>query len=322
MPGPRRRSPAFILTAAQQELVVRNIGLVGVHLRNRVHIPRQPWRRRERADLFQVGCLALVRAAGRYDAARDGAFAPFALQRIRGAVFTAIYEHFATIRVPVKVVVGARREAAVHGRGSRPRLPVVRQFTETETSSMAASRCQYSRSPGEPTIRECVRLRFQRAVTAAIDGLRSHKWKRADAGEIIAAVASDRLLMSPDDDRVTVRELAARLHVSCGRIGEYERMLREAVKHHLACDPQLPRLLAFAREDRCGMDGPLTADRREMLISEEQQALSLRLRSMAHGERTELLYRLICDSGAKPDDVILNLHRLSVWRELPAAAAE
>ena len=54
------------LTEEQRQLVTRHIGLVGVHLRTRVPTPYQPTRDREREDLFQEGCIALVKAARRY----------------------------------------------------------------------------------------------------------------------------------------------------------------------------------------------------------------------------------------------------------------
>ena len=96
--------------------------------------------------------------------------------------------------------------------------------------------------------------------------------------------------------------------------------LDEAVRGRLACDPQLPSLLHFAHEDRSGMDSRLTPDRREILIREEQQALTERLTSMPRPQQTELLYRLVQESGADPDEVILNLHRLSLCREIHTAA--
>ena len=61
------RVASSALSADQQALVARNLGLVGLHLRNRVPTPRQPMRQREYEDLFQEGCLALIRAAiGRF----------------------------------------------------------------------------------------------------------------------------------------------------------------------------------------------------------------------------------------------------------------
>ena len=218
-----------------------------------------------------------------------------------------------------KVVVRARREWAAHGEASRLRLPVVHQLSNTAASLLPAPSQPDLCSSHEPTIRQCVRFRFEQAVAVAVDEFRSRRWKRRDGGEIIAILASDRFLTSPGADRVTIRELAARLHISSGRITDYEKMLREAVKRHLACDPQLPRLLDFAREDRSGMDGRLTPERREMLLREGQQALNSRLTSMAHQQRAELRYRLFRDSGAEPDDVVLDLHRLSICREMPAS---
>ena len=106
--GPAAALP--VLTPEQQSLVSANIGLVGVHLRNRVPTPRQPTRQREYEDLFQEGCVALARAASSYDASQHGSFAAYALPRIRGAIHAALYEYFTTIRVPTRACKNAKRD--------------------------------------------------------------------------------------------------------------------------------------------------------------------------------------------------------------------
>lgn len=61
-----------VLAKEQQALVDTNLGLVGVHLAHHVPTPKCPTRERERDDLFQVGGLALVRAAFSYHADEHG----------------------------------------------------------------------------------------------------------------------------------------------------------------------------------------------------------------------------------------------------------
>ena len=303
------------LTTAQQELVTRNIGLVGLHLRNRVPTPRQPTRLRERADLFQVGCMALIRAARRYDPALHGSFSAYALPRIRGAIFTAVHEHFATIRVPREVIVRRRRQLALDGRSSIPRPPIVHQWRD---EAHLAARLKTAADPHEstePTIRALARRRLERAVQAALEDLQSRKWRRRNACEVMTRIAAERILVAHTDQRTPTRELSRLLGISSGRISEYEHLLLDTVKQRLGRDAQVSLLLQFAREDPEGMDGPITSDRREQLLLADTKAFDLQLEAMDRSKRAELLYRLVEQSGEKPDDLIRKLYRAAIEKD-------
>src|SRR3990172_3464145 len=88
------------LTDEQRRLVRDNVGLVAVHLRRNVANLIHPKREREWEDLFQEGCLGLIRAATAFRAERGIPFAAFALPRIHNAVSRAILTKFSTIYVP------------------------------------------------------------------------------------------------------------------------------------------------------------------------------------------------------------------------------
>lgn len=303
------------LTEAQQELVVQNIGLVGLHLRNRVPTPRRPTRMRERADLFQVGCMALIRAAIRYDPASHGPFPAYALPRIRGAIFTAVHEYFATIRVPRDVIVRRRKELALNGRTSIQRLPIVHQWRGQANIVTPHRAVTETQEWGDPTIRALARSRFERAVQAALEELKSRRWRRRDASEVMARIAAERILVSPSPQQTRTRQLSSLLGVSSGRISEYEQLLRETIQQHLSRDALLPLLLQFAREDPAGMDGCITCERRERLHTAEMKAFESQLAAMERSRRAELLYGLVEQSGKKPDDVIRKLYRRQVWNK-------
>ena len=82
------------LTDEQRRLVRDNVGLVAVHLRRNVVNLLHPKWEREWDDLFQEGCLGLIRAATAYRAERGIPFAAFALPRIHNAVSRAIQSKF------------------------------------------------------------------------------------------------------------------------------------------------------------------------------------------------------------------------------------
>ncbi len=65
------------------------MGLVAVHLRRYVANLGEPRRDREWEDLFQEGCIGLIRATVRFRPERGITFAAFALPRIHNAVSKA-----------------------------------------------------------------------------------------------------------------------------------------------------------------------------------------------------------------------------------------
>src|SRR4030042_288579 len=93
------------LTTEQKDLVYQHINLVSMHIRNNVPTPDAPRRKREYEDLFQEGCLGLIRAAIRYEKTRDGEFAAYALPRIRGTIFKAIHHKFSIIHLPFRYIL-------------------------------------------------------------------------------------------------------------------------------------------------------------------------------------------------------------------------
>ncbi|MCC7293149.1 MAG: hypothetical protein IT449_13905 [Phycisphaerales bacterium] len=112
------------LSDAQRRLVADNCGLVAVHLRRHVFNLREPRRDREWEDLFQEGCIGLLRAAVRFDEAAGIPFAAFALPRIHQAVSLAIQERFSLVRDPGRSrrnrrSAAEREDIAGDGRGAR-----------------------------------------------------------------------------------------------------------------------------------------------------------------------------------------------------------
>ena len=311
-------APALpVLTPEQQSLVAANIGLVGVHLRNRVPTPRQPTRQREYEDLFQEGCVALVRAASTYNANRHGPFAAYALPRIRGAIHAALHEYFATIRVPARICKRAKRN---RDDKHHPALNGVQELTLEVARRLTAA---MPVGPGGETIRHAVRQRYERAVGLALADLQTRSRRGRNPVPIMRRLAAERLLIAYEDERTALRQIARESGISCGRVSAYERQLADTVREHFAADPQLPLLTAFACEDAQSYSGVVDAQRRHLLMQAELDAFVERFSQLNRSEQAELVYGLIERSTAAVAEVVLNLYRLTIAHDserIPAVA--
>jgi len=325
-PGPVGRKPRAgttpgfpVLTPEQKSLVAANVGLVGVHLRNRVPTPRQPTRQREYEDLFQEGCVALIRAASTYNANRHGPFAAYALPRIRGAIHAALHEYFATIRVPTRVCKRAKRDPG-DANENHPALNGVQELTREVARHLPAA---IPVGAGGETIRHAIRRRYERAVGLALAELQTRSWRQRDPVPIMRRLAAERLLISGEDERTALRQIARESGISSGRVSAYERQLADAVRKHFEADPQLPLLTAFACEDAQSYSGVVDDQRRRLLSQAELDAFAERFSQLDRSKQAELVYELIERSAAAVGEVVLNLYRLTIARDpgpIPAVA--
>ncbi len=319
------RMPIAPLTESQRELAMRHIGLVGMHLRNRVPTPRRPRRDREYDDLFQEGCVALLRAAARFNPATDGVFAAFALPRIRGAVHEALRTRFSLIDVPVKVCV---EEAG--GRPSpRARPVVMASLTDSIEPAAGPDGCELHESAAEDpegtagregwaagtTLRHALRDRFERAVRRALAEMATRKWRRRNPMAIVERFARERLLIDRVSARTSLRQIARDAGVSSGRAMSYERLLHAAVCMQLREDPQAALLLELAREDRRGLDGRIDGERARRLAEAEVAGYAARFRGLDEPARATALYRLVEVAGGPVEEVASNLYRLAMARD-------
>jgi len=294
------------LKPEQQALVNEHIGLVRLHLRKRVPTPREPQRAREYEDLFQEGCVALVRAAARYNPRRHGPFAAYALPRIRGAVHAALTERFCTIHVPAR----ARREAAQGGEPAKKPWPTV--FDGLGETARLEQATAPDSSPRGETIRHTLRRRYEWAVQYALDELRSLPWRRRDPSAILARIAGERLLISSGCERTALRQIARDFDVSSGRVCAYEQKLVEQVQRRLASDRQAALLLELASQQPEGFDGGLDEGDRDRLLQAELDDFEQRFAQLALPARAELTYRLIERSASAIVEVVRNLYHLTL----------
>ena len=303
-----------VLTEGQQALVDENLGLVGVHLAHRVPTPVRPRRERERDDLFQVGGLALVRAALTYRAGEHGEFAPYALFRIRGAVHRALYEYFSTIRVPTRVL----KLAKLAGDEPGSDIPHVGNLLHS-----VAVRLEASPAIGEcdETIRHRIRRRFERAVRMALSELRRRAWPRRNPLPVMERLAAERLLIGFEARRTPLRRIGLFFGISHGRICAYETILHETVHRHFAEDVQLPLLVSMAGEGEQGFDTPLDASQQDLLVRIELDAFRSRFLGLSRAEQAETMLDLMERTGGPMAEVACNLYRLAARRDASAAVA-
>lgn len=298
------------LTEEQKKLVEDNLGLVGLHLKNRVPTPRMPARHREYEDLFQEGCVALAKAARRFDPARHGSFPAFALARIRGRVHQVLHEYFTTIRVPTRVIKENRQ--AVQGPSQISAPPVTVELSEDVIRGLIAPSAGAN---GRERIRHVLRRRLERAVHGALHTLNQRAWRQRNPVPIMTRIAHERLLIAEGTCQTALRQIAREEHVSSGRASAYENHLLGEVRAHLTADPQVPLLMRFVREDEAGFDGVVDEARQQELAAAQLESFAARFQDMDRNAQAKVVYALIERSTGAVPEVVRNLYRWNLSAE-------
>lgn len=260
------------LSDLQRDLVARHLRLVRLHLRRRVHLRHRATRNRETADLYQEGCLGLIQAAVRYDAYRDGPFVPYALARIRAAIHKAIYERFATVRVPISTIErrkAARRRAGA-GNGGDPSTGLWSQRVESATLNSeepagqmpeGANGLRGGKSAGgvpAETIGQHLRAIHRVALAVAVHRV-ARRCRRPDVRPVLDAIVAERLAIPCEDGRTGMREIGRRFGVSTGRTTAWQREIEREAAAILGADEEVAVLTRAAAES--GVGGSRVPDR-------------------------------------------------------------
>jgi hypothetical protein len=299
-----RAAPVRPLTADQQALAARHVGLVGVHLRTRVRTGRRVRTFRcDPEELFQAGCVALVQAAGRYDAGRDGPFAAYALPRIRRAVHETLLADEFLMQLP-----GAQARKG-RGRAVRSGAPG-RRFWPTPTEPGPEPRGR----PGDETIRHALRRCFEQAVARATEELARDSCRRSDAAPVLNRIAAERVLVGSSRERTPVRRLAGELGLHGGQVSEYEHRILAEAREQLRRDAGAQLLIRFAGLDPAGFDAPVDANRRRRLLNVRLRQFEHRFAELDAPGRARLLYSLVERSTGKAAEVARNLFLLTLSR--------
>ena len=281
------------LSASQRALVQGNLGLVGVHLRR--HVPNLTVVRRDREydDLFQEGCLGLMRAAARWDPASGIPFAAYALPRIHNAISTALKCKFSTVYVPPRF--GSKRGNTNDGTAEATDVVRPRDYSLTQAQWLSLTEtpaCASVVSYGE-TIGDRVRDKYERAVQSGIETLKGRASVRGDREALLRIVARERLLVPNEESRRPLRQIARETKSSYARVAQCSTQLADEVKAALAGDPEFGELLRQARDHADGFAAPIDK-RTECALTEAGARAFGRRFEHADGEvRGRLVYALM-----------------------------
>lgn len=225
------------LCAQRAQLVQDYMPLVGAHIKRRVKCQRDG-SRRNRDDLFQEGCLGLIRAALRFDPAAGISFAAFARPRIRGAVNRALG---ARDNLRSVTVIQMLRVADARRKGSAG--------ADEEANVLRDEKLE---ARIEETLRRAKRMlddqdewpRADEAVSAHDGGM---EMPAADGNRALERLLREnivtRMLQVEGTDRISLRDIAREAGAPYARVRRCVRDLQSATRQLLAADPEVPARL-------------------------------------------------------------------------------
>ncbi len=214
-----------------QTRVTENLGLVRVHLQHRLGPLRAGRRHRDIDDLFQEGCLELVRAARSYDPACEIPFASFALLRIRRAIHRALEE------------TDQERERRLHRAACRHALeadaddPRPKRGPKRGTESQKAPAASgtpgaHPQLVGAASDLNVLGARYRSAVDDAARQLlrRSHTPERA---RVVRQLVQRRLRVLDAEDKPSLRQITRDTASSYGRVRACEMQMLAIIREQL-----------------------------------------------------------------------------------------
>ncbi len=294
----KEASDALIpLTSEQRELVQRNLGLVGVHLRRYVGNLAVSRNTREWDDLFQEGCLGLMRAAVAFRKERGIPFAAFALPRIRNAVSHALHSEFSMIKTPFRSTGGkGTNDAPQECRSRRPAVCSLSNGLETTIVNKRTD--GVDPSPGE-TIGQRLRTKYERAVRRVGSLMAGQPSPRGDRDRLVRLLVEERFFVPREEDKRALRRIARDTQSSFARVAQCEKQLAGAVRAVLEADPEFNTLRQLARQDPRGRDTPIDREVEESLRGAGTDEYIHRYRRADPLHRGRMLYSVLRQS---PDD--------------------
>jgi hypothetical protein len=249
--------PLDALSARQRRLVERHLPLVHLTFRRCAHLARRARPGRERGELLQEGCLALMDAVRTHDPTRHGPFAAFAMARIHFAMSTFAREQSSAIRVPFitqRRRLG-RRRAEPSDRHHPDALPrVVHLGNARPTPNEESTRRRYAegmagRGDGGATLGDLVRECYDQALARAVSDMKHSPRSAPGADLVLEQCARERWEVPEPEARTPLRKLARALDCSLSRVAHCEERFRARVAKLLADDARYVELRRLAR--RC-----------------------------------------------------------------------
>ena len=316
------RSKALtVLTDTQKRLVSDNIGLVGVHLRRFARCESSPRRDREREDLFQEGCLGLIKAAIAFRAERGIPFAAFALPRIHNAVSHAIQTSFATVAVPPlpKNPLRPRPWANATGPGEaaadpqreamKPERPRVFSLSD-EADVLLVDRRRHACRRHDPegsgfeTVCERLRGKYERALHTAGEAMAKGASTRRDRDKLVRVLISERFLIPQEESRTALRQIARQTRSSYARVAQCDKQLGEAIRRDLEADPEFGALRRHAARDSIGQDAVIDHEFDHSMAELSANEFVRRFHNAAAADQAHMLHTLLQMSRCDMDTLV------------------
>ena len=292
------------MTEEQRALVRENMGLVGVHLRRVVSPRARCTNTRNREDLFQEGCLGLIRAARRYDPASGIPFRAYALARIRSAVHEALIVD-GEIQRPVRRGKGDPADGSPTPERRSPRVrtrSLDRSSGSSRDEELWVDRRVRSEESGPPTIGDRMREKYERAAAHAAASLAQRSCGRDDRARLVDLLLRERFLVPERTARRPLRAIARDTASSYGRVTDAERRIRDLVRGQLESDPEFRLLQSLRRDSAEGADQVVDGSLDEQLRETSTEEFLRRFRTADMPSRGTLIAALVRCGGEGIDE--------------------
>ncbi|MGZ4247482.1 MAG: SigB/SigF/SigG family RNA polymerase sigma factor [Solirubrobacteraceae bacterium] len=229
--------------AAREELVRRYLPLAR-KLAGRYARTQEPF-----DDLFQVACLALVKAVDRFDYDRGLAFSSFAVPTILGELKRHFRDKGWAIHIPrglLELMLSVQNaEATLSSRGGRsPTVVEIAEYlgvdTEQVLEGLEAVAARHAASLDEPIVRES---RDESAPVHESIGSDDEGYERVDTSVTLAAAVKQlrpgdrRVLALRIGDELTQREIAERIGVSQMQVSRILRRIADELRQRIEQAP-------------------------------------------------------------------------------------
>ncbi len=332
------KTDAIVLTEEQRRLVAENIGLVAVHLRRNISNLSVPRRDREWEDLFQEGCLGLIRAAVAYRAERGIPFVAFAFPRIRNAVSRALQRRFSTVYIPPKrsdthtarpvpggdypvpggdypvpggdYPVPGGDSPTEPSRGQAYKRPQVHSLSDNFQLDLADKHRHDPSGCGGETIGDRLRSKYERAVDSAGSMISSKASTRGDREKLVRILVEHRFLIPHEESRRALRQIARDTRSSYARVAQCDKQLGGEIRNTLEADPEFLELKRRGKSDPDGTNTLIDKRLERDLAESSADAYARRFRVADPQSRTRMLDAIIALASQDIDKVI----RTSVLR--------
>jgi RNA polymerase sigma factor (sigma-70 family) len=323
------------LTDEERATTANHMGLVRMHLRQRVRGLHRNLSGREWDDLFQEGCVGLLRAVRSYRPDCGMAFSTYAMPRIKAAIHNALTEQGSLVRQP-RAVMRQSAKARARGEGSKSKKPMGRSEKGPADSVIeglargfpsgagdSEERLNFvGLSPAIPdkscsnsggldgrgiayeTLGERMHGRICRAIRFAGAEAAKSSGGRDDRSLMIRRLIQERLLVAEESHQISMRELARQTKSSYARIAHCAKMILEKAAEILDRDSEARSLSAAAGRHERGWRTYVTESLNRELEGDRSRRFRLLLMRSGAEVRALLLWRLLAKHNRQNEHLL------------------